>query len=128
MIVWQIQEAGWHKARLCRGTSFFQACGVSNILSWMPTPGPDSFGSSPSGQFFLCSQQPFLSHLGFLFLWCLPSLLKRSCFIVITISRATLSIFACLSKMRILAKKHNPVVISWFWGLLPGKYEVQFSS
>lgn len=72
----QFQGAGWHKATLHRRPSFFRDCGVSSILSWMPTPGPETPGSFPSGRFFLGSHKPFLNHLGSLHLQSRPSLLK----------------------------------------------------
>lgn len=65
MIYRQTQEPSWPKGALHRGTSLFHVCVISNVLSWVPTPEPETpFGFSPAGEFFLDSHQSFFNHVG----------------------------------------------------------------
>lgn len=85
---------------------------IEGPLSFMSVISPTS-----SGQFFLYSHWPLLSHIGFVLPWSfLRVKIQLPCSHLNTQSNTFQLCMLGLSERIVLDKKQKPVLISWFWG------------
>lgn len=95
--------------------SFMSVISPTSFPGYLPRAG-DPFGSS-SGQFFLYSHWPLLSHIGFVLPWSfLRVKIQLPCSHLNTQSNTFQLCMLGLSERIVLDKKQKPVLISWFWG------------
>lgn len=119
--------AGSREHLIEESLSFMSVISPTSFPGCLPR-ARDPFGPSPSGQFFLYSHQPLLSYIGFVLPWSfLPVKIQMPYSHLNTQSNTFQICMLGLSEKIVLDKKQKPVLVSWFWVFLPGKFKTVLS-